>query len=108
MEVPPPNNEGHLNGKRDFYFRCVAALLINLLGYWWPHWYASHIPPEGDSRVGLVFLFTFPFLIVTDVWATVSFKTAYRPQLLSAVLLVLIWLPALMLAFGIIHLALFN
>jgi hypothetical protein len=108
MESQPPIIATHHPAARwDFYWRCTSAFAINVVGFWWPDWYASQIPPEGDSRVGVVFIFTFPFLLAADAWATASFKWAYRPRYVSVGLLLLVWAPALLIGFRIISVALF-
>ena len=95
MEMPPVIAAQKSTRMRDFHIRCVFAVIIGIVGYWYPEWYASRIPPELDSRVGIVFIHTLPFIFAAAAWATASFKWEYRPRSVSAGLLLLVWAPVL-------------
>ena len=92
---------------RDFCWRCLSAIVINVVGFWWPTWYMSRIPPEIDSRVGIVFVYTLPCIVVAGFWATMAFRWAYRPRCVSVGLLLLVWAPALIVGTRIILLVLY-
>jgi len=95
METPPVIATYNPARMRDFYLRCLCAIAIGVVGFWWPNWYASRIPPELDSRIGMACILGVPFIIGAAIWATMAFRRAYRPRYLSAGLLLLVWAPAL-------------
>ena len=106
METPPVIATYNPARMRDFWLRCFFAIVIGVVGFWWPEWYASRIPPELDSRVGIVFIYTLPFIVGAGAWATLSFKRAYRPRYVSLGLLLLVWSPALIMGARILMISL--
>src|SRR5579864_1829034 len=95
MEPPPViTPQGHTQAK-NFRLRSLSAIAIGTVGFWAPLWYDSRLPSASDSRLGLVFIFTLPFIIAAAAWATSAFTRAHRPHFLSAALLVMVWAPVL-------------
>jgi hypothetical protein len=102
MEVPPIIAKSKSPQMRDFLLRSVCTIFIGIVGFWWPYWYASRIPPQYDSRAGFVFMGTLPFVIAAATWATMSFRRSFRPRYVSFGLLLLVWAPLLLMAGSVI------
>lgn len=102
MEVPPIITSQNPSQARDFRLRSIAAILIGVVGFWGPLWYDSRLPLYGDSRLGMVFILTLPFIFMAALWATISFKWAFRPRYLSVVLLLMAWSPILYVGIAIL------
>jgi hypothetical protein len=103
MQAPPVISPNDHTRAKDFRLRSLSAIVIGTVGFWWPFWYDSRFPPEIDSRLGMVFIFTLPFILAAAVWATYDFRLAHRPRYLSATLLLLAWSPLLFVGLGIIR-----
>ena len=101
-ELPPIITPQNPTQAREFHLRGAIAIVIGALGFWYPLWYDSTIPPEIDSRIGSVFIVTAPFTFAAAVWATFAFNSAHRPHFISAILLVMVWLPVLFVGVRII------
>jgi hypothetical protein len=62
---------------REGLIRAVCCLAVGVVGFWYPV-FSSYLRSDPDSRVGLVFLFSFTFIPATAYWASDSLYQAYR------------------------------
>jgi hypothetical protein len=97
MEQPPPIPLASRNN--DLFIRCTLAVVIGVVGFWWPVWYEWHLPENSDSRLGVVFIFTLPIILAAAIWASVSFRGAHGFRYLFRGLLLIVWSPIILAAF---------
>ena len=114
----PPVRQGP-NQLVDALVRSVAAVAIGVAGFWYPLWcdrhfaaFERHNHVDLDTRMGGLYLFSLPIILVFAILATISLARAYRSVARSGrwgrltlvlVLATLCWSPVAYVGFGIVQ-----
>lgn len=53
---------------------CGLCFLVATVGFWWPFFEANFGPDSADSRIGIVIVFTGPFVIAAAVRSAFAFR----------------------------------
>jgi hypothetical protein len=87
MTTPPLNAAPVRQGPNqyvDAFFRSAAAVAIGVAGFWYPQWcdsqYAAferHNHVDLDSRMGFLYMFSLPIILVFAMLATFSLARAF-------------------------------
>jgi hypothetical protein len=94
----------------EAFIRTVISVSVGVVGYWFPLWWDRKYA-EPDSRIGMLFLWSLPIILIYAVLATGSLVRAYHyapssrrlPRVVLLVALVgLCWSPVAIAAFGIL------
>lgn len=113
----PPNRER--KQLLDALLRSVAAVAIGVAGFWYPFWRDSQFAAfekrehvDLDTRMGFLYLFSLPIIVIFATLATISLARAYRSMprsgrwgrlTLVMVLAALCWSPVAYVGFGIVE-----
>jgi hypothetical protein len=122
MTAPPLNiartRQGPPSTLVDALFRSAAAIAIGVAGFWYPFWCdrqfaaferSNHV--DLDTRMGFLYLFSLPIILVFAILATFSLARAFwgpppsrgRGHIVLALVLAgLCWSPLALVGFWII------
>jgi hypothetical protein len=63
---------------RDALLRSAASVAVGGAGFWLPNWMDRYYGPESFDRIGFLYIWSLPIIVIYAVLATVSLVRAYR------------------------------